>query len=121
MLFFNIFCSQKSALRTNGMDTKKPRKDFEHIGDIIKASLGKWLNTAGEPITKIWQLWDSSAGTHIARNARPAYLKNNILTVHVSSSAWIQQLQFSKKTIIENLNSAAGNHLVSDIKFKVES
>lgn len=103
------------------MASEKKHKDFEHISDIIKTTLEKWLNTAGEPITRIWAVWDEAAGAHIASNARPACIKNNILIVHVSSSAWIQQLQFSKKNIMEKINSAAGSHLVSDIKFKIES
>jgi predicted nucleic acid-binding Zn ribbon protein len=103
------------------MADKKSNKDFEHISDIIKNTLGKWLHTAGEPINRIWELWDSAAGDQIARNAHPAYLKNQILIVHVPSSAWIQQLQFSKKNIIEKLNTAAGSPLVSDIKFKIET
>lgn len=114
----NVF--MKYFYRTGLMTSKKPHKDFEHISDIIKPALEKWLNTAGEPITRIWELWDSAAGVHIARSAHPACLKNHILIVHVPSSAWIQQLQFSKKSIIEKINSAAGSHLVSDIKFKVE-
>ncbi len=103
------------------MTGKNKKKELEHIGDIIKITLENWVNTAGEPITRIWQVWDAAVGSQIAESARPAYLKNKLLVVHVPSSVWIQQLQFSKKNIIENLNGAAGKHLVSEIKFKVES
>lgn len=103
------------------MAGNKPRKDLEHISDIIKSTLEKWINTAGQPIARIWELWDEAVGDHIARNAHPAYLKNHILVVHVASSAWIQQLQFSKKSIIQKINQAAGSHLVSDIKFKIQN
>jgi len=103
------------------MADKKRHSEFEHISDILKTTLEKWLNTTGEPINRIWELWDTTVGDPIALNARPAYLKKQTLIVHVSSSVWIQQLQFSKKTIIEKINHAAGSNLVSDIKFKIKA
>ncbi|MEW6077016.1 MAG: DUF721 domain-containing protein [Thermodesulfobacteriota bacterium] len=101
------------------MTGKKTNHEFEHISDIIRTTLGKWLQTSGEPITRVWELWDATVGDPIAKNTRPACLKNQTLTVHVSSPAWIQELRFSKKNLIEKINTAAGSHLVSDIKFKV--
>jgi predicted nucleic acid-binding Zn ribbon protein len=103
------------------MADKKSNHEFEHISDIIKVALKNWLQTAGEPITRVWELWDEAAGDHIARNTRPASLKHQILTVHVSSPAWIQELRFSKKSIMEKINAAAGIHLVSDIKFTIDN
>jgi predicted nucleic acid-binding Zn ribbon protein len=101
------------------MAGEKSQKGFEHIGDILRNTLEKWLNTTGEPITRIWEVWDAAVGSGIADNARPAYLKKNLLIVHVPSSVWIQQLQFSKRTIIDNINNALGDRLVSEIKFKI--
>ena len=98
---------------------EKSQKGLEHIGDILRTTLEKWLNTAGEPITRIWEVWERAVGSDIADNARPAYLKKKMLVVHVPSSVWIQQLQFSKKAIIDNINNAAGDRLVSEIKFKI--
>ncbi len=103
------------------MTAQKTNKELEHISGILKTTLGKWMSTAGEPVTRIWTLWDDAVGEHIAANARPARLKNHVLIVHVSSSVWIQQLQFSKKLIMDQINSAAGSCLVSDIKFKIEA
>ena len=103
------------------MTKKRIKGDFEHISDIISNTLEKWLNTTGEPITKIWEIWDAALGESIAQNTRPAFLKNGVLTVHGPNSVWIQQLQFSKKIMIEKINSAAGRELVSDMKFKVSA
>ena len=106
-------------IKEKAMADKKPHADFEPIGDIIKATLGKWLNTAGEPITRVWEVWDAAVGETTARNAHPASLKNRLLTVQVASPVWIQQLQFSKKNLIEAINAAAGSPLVADIRFKI--
>lgn len=103
------------------MTGKKNKNDLEHVGGIIKNTLEKWLNTTGEPITRIWQVWETAVGSQIANHTRPAYLKKGLLVVHVPSSVWIQQLRFSKNTMVDNINNAAGSRLVSDIKFKVEA
>ena len=102
------------------MTAQKSQKGFEHIGDILRNTLEKWLNTTGEPITRIWEVWEAAVGRDIAGAVRPAYLKKELLIVHVPSSVWIQQLQFSKRTIIDNINNAVGDRLVSEIKFKIE-
>lgn len=103
------------------MNGKKTRHDFEPLGEILQATLQKWMNTAGAPIFKIWKLWDAAVGEEIARHAHPASVDNHILTVHVPSSVWIQQLRFSRKSMVDKINTAAGSHLVSDILFKINA
>ncbi|WP_207680000.1 DUF721 domain-containing protein [Desulfonema magnum] len=100
----------------------KPRentKEFTHIGSIINNTLKSYRSKSDEELGQVWKLWNNAVGDVIAKDAQPAAFKGKLLLVHVSSSAWIQQLQFLKKDMIIKLNNALGKHLIEDIKFKV--
>jgi predicted nucleic acid-binding Zn ribbon protein len=100
---------------------KKPRNqtEFVHIGRILGDVLKTYRSEPAVDLTTVWSVWDGVVGASIAENARPAAFKSRILLVHVSSSAWIHQLQFFKKSIIEQLNRTLGKTLVEEIKFKI--
>ena len=101
---------------------RKQNKDFSHIGDVIQHIISQ--SRAARPnseMLKIWELWDSIVGAPIAENARPAAFKGDILLVNVTSSPWMQQLQFLKKDLIGKINAEFGKPLVGDIKFKIGS
>lgn len=67
---------------------------------------------------KAWQFWEEAVGSHIAGKAAPVAFRDGILTVRVSSSAWMQQLSLMKLDILFQLNRAIGESLVTDIFFK---
>ena len=94
-------------------------KQAVHIRNIIDKVLTSCRHDTNADLTEIWALWDNVVGQMIAENAQPAAFKGRILLVHVSSSIWIQQLQFLKKDIILMVNSALKKDLVEDIKFKI--
>ena len=79
---------------------------------------------AGKPVAKrleeakIWQVWDETVGRQIAERARPAGLRDGVLTVTVASAPWMQQLSFLKKELIGQLNAAIGSDLVREIYLK---
>lgn len=79
---------------------------------------------AGKPVEKrlhelrIWQVWAEAVGPQIATKAKPAGIRDGILTIKVSSSSWMQQLSLMKPDIIAQLNILAGEQLVHDILFK---
>lgn len=67
---------------------------------------------------RIWQVWDHAVGKQISTHARPAKFRDGILTVAVASAPWMQQLTFLKDTILEKLNNALGEPLVTGIYLK---
>ena len=79
---------------------------------------------AGQPVAKrleeikIWQVWEEAVGRQIAERARPAGLRDGVLTLTVASAPWMQQLNFLKKELIMQLNQAIGSELVRDIYLK---
>jgi predicted nucleic acid-binding Zn ribbon protein len=103
------------------MRMKKDTYEAAHIGSILTGLIGGLRPEAEQGMLGIWKVWDRAAGDEVARNARPAAFKGSILLVHVTSPAWIHHLQFSKPELIVRLNTALGQPLVSEIKFKVGS
>jgi len=94
-------------------------KNLIHISDILTAALNRYRPTQDTRMTRIWQIWDRAVGSPIAMNAKPDAFKDGVLSVNVSSSAWIQQLKFLEKQIIANLNQELEAPMISQIRFKI--
>jgi predicted nucleic acid-binding Zn ribbon protein len=102
------------------MNEKKEKdKEPEPIGELVGKLLGKYRQVSDHKLTKLWDIWEDAVGELIAENTRPAAFKGHMLIVYVNSSTWMQQLQFLKKDIIENVNAALGENVVEEIKFRI--
>ena len=53
----------------------------------------------------LYRLWNEAVGEQIARNASPVLVRADVLHVNVSSSVWVQQLQFLRDTMLEKINA----------------
>ncbi|MFH2064033.1 MAG: DUF721 domain-containing protein [Pseudomonadota bacterium] len=103
------------------MNNKK-NQELSHVGTMISGILNTCRSNRPDiEMTRIWSLWSEAIGPTIAENARPAAFKGHVLLVHVTSSPWMQQLQFLKQDIIRKLNTALGKEMVTEIKFKIGS
>jgi hypothetical protein len=67
----------------------------------------------------VWGVWDQTVGETVAQQAQPAFVRGGILFVRCSSSAWMQQLQFMKVTIRDELNRLLGKEIIKDIRFQM--
>lgn len=99
--------------------TRKKNKELAHIGQVIRRIYQNRRQASDGALMDVWDCWDEAVGPAIAANAQPAAFKGTLLLVHVSSSTWIQQLQFFKRDIVAKVNRALGQALVEDIKFKI--
>ena len=68
---------------------------------------------------QIWDVWEDVVGEAIARQAQPHQIRNMVLRVNVSSSTWMQQLEFMKKQIVDRLNDSIGETVIKDIHFRI--
>ena len=98
---------------------KNSLKEFEHISSIINKILKTSRHETSEDMENACNIWNSVVGRSVAENAQPFALKGKILLVNVTSSSWIQQLQFFKNDILTKINTSAGKKLVEKIKFKI--
>ncbi len=99
---------------------RKKNKEFAHIGKLVENIMEACQRELPDSeMTRIFGLWEYAMGKRIAENTRPAAFKGNLLLVNVVSSPWMQQLQFLKNDIINNINTALGKELVREIRFKI--
>jgi predicted nucleic acid-binding Zn ribbon protein len=101
------------------METKKGKTEFVHIGNIIDDVLTTYRHEPDGQLMQVWQIWDRVVGDVVSNNAKPAAFKGRLLLVYVTSSAWLHQLQFLKREIIDKLNEALGKARIDDLKFKI--
>lgn len=91
--------------------------ELERVGDILKHSL-KRLDLSGRLSEYgVWPIWNEIVGSTIAHNAQPEKIRNGTLFVKVTSSIWMQQLQYVKEMIAEKLNKDLGSEVVKNIFF----
>ena len=67
----------------------------------------------------LYRLWNEAVGEQIARNASPVLVRADVLHVNVSSSVWVQQLQFLRDTMLEKINANLSGRKIKDIRFKI--
>jgi hypothetical protein len=68
---------------------------------------------------RLQRQWPTIVGEHVAAHTRPESIRFKKLYVIVDSSVWVQQLTFLKPSLLESINTAAGNPIVTDIVLRV--
>ena len=103
------------------MKKKRPNnKRFSHIGSALDDTLRPFrARFQDSSLDDIWAKWETAVGKDIARNAKPGVYRDQILVVFVTSSPWLQHLQFLKADILTRLNRAIGSDRVKDIRFRI--
>ena len=101
------------------MRFRRSKEGLMEIGTILERTIKKLGLEMKIKEAKIWEVWDDVVGTVVARNAQPESIRNRVLFVTVSSSVWMQQLQFLKGKIIEKLNQSLGKTTVKSISFRL--
>ena len=100
-------------------DPKNKPADLTPIKGILTQVLSECRGSFQQDPELLWQIWDHAVGATIAGNAQPAAFQKRLLIVHVSSSAWLQELFFQKSALIAQVNAAAGRDILEDIRFKI--
>lgn len=90
------------------------------IGSFLEGFFEKrgWSSTLQE--YRIWTQWEKLAGVELGKRCRPSRLHNQVLTLTVTNSSWMTQLQFMKSKLIEKIKRSLHVHL-KDIYFKIGS
>lgn len=94
-------------------------KTFTPIGRVLESILDQYRSDSAGGILHLMHVWENAVGPPISDNAKPFAVKGSLLLVHVSSSAWLHQLQFLKTELLDKLNHRLKNQRVADIKFKI--
>lgn len=80
---------------------------MKHLGAVLhdagKAAPALAPKTPGQ---MSYETWRAVVGDRVAERARPGNLRGGVLTVHVASSVWAQELSLLSTTILERLTKA---------------
>jgi hypothetical protein len=63
--------------------------------------------------------WYEIVGESVAEHSQPRSIRNQTLFIDVTHPTWMQQLQFLKPTLLDQVNAFLGESLIQDIRFKL--
>ena len=89
------------------------------IGEILDEVMKNLPRTKEPGEEGILAVWPDVVDVEVAQRARPGAFRDGILFVKVTSSAWVQELEFMKDDIAERINEVMGEDLVDEIRFEV--
>jgi hypothetical protein len=92
----------------------RPNRRPDRVGDALQHVLQR---IDPERRLELFRVWASEVGAAIAARAEPTAFRDGILSVRVSSAAWMQELQFAKEDIRKRLNQRLGTEAVRDVYF----
>ena len=95
---------------------EKKNTTFHHIGSLLDGVFSSLRREKPTDLSLVREAWERIIDPVIARAARPAALKGEILLVHTQSPTVTHQLRFMIPGIIEDLNRELGRPLVREIK-----
>jgi hypothetical protein len=92
--------------------------NLERLGDLLGAQ-GSGTDrgpVADRPVERrLTEVWSAVVGADVAANATPVSLRRGRLTVATSSSVWAQTLQLMGESMVERLNRALGEAVVTAV------
>ncbi len=92
--------------------TRGPRD----AGDAVAALIDHYKISGSVRGRRVLTGWRELVGEQIARRTWPGPIDDGLLTVWVSSSAWLQELSFQRAMLAERLRRHTGD-LVTDVRF----
>ena len=98
---------------------KRAQSTPENVGSILERIFSTLNLGIKVKQYQIWDVWEEVVGEAIARQAQPHQTRNMVLWVTVSSSTWMQQLEFIKKQMVDRLNDRIGEKVITDIRFRI--
>jgi hypothetical protein len=63
--------------------------------------------------------WDEVVGEHVAAHAQPTQIDNGKMSVVVSDSIWLTELNLLRIQYIAKINEKLGSMILKDIEFKI--
>ena len=100
------------------MKTKK-NSPLTHISESLTKIITRLNKTPNTKLKEVWDTWDDITKGPVSDNSKPAAIRGDALYVNVSSSPWLQQLQFLKDDLLEKLNNNSKNVTFKKIIFKI--
>lgn len=94
------------------------RNDPENINYFIKNLMSKNGMEETLILSQIVSNWKSIFNQSFDEYCRPYKLKNKVLSIRVSSSAWKSEIKHREEQIIEKINNNIGQMVITELKVK---
>ena len=94
------------------------RTEAKNIGQIINDLLKKENLDVALDEHRASALWPQIVGDSINRYTVRRYVKNGVMTVHMSSASLANELMLNRATLIARINEALGRDIITEIIFK---
>ena len=94
------------------------RTEAKNIGQIIDELLKKENLDVALDEHHASALWPEIVGDGINRYTIKRYVKDGVMTVHLSSASLANELMLNRAAIINRINDALGREIIREIIFK---
>jgi len=94
------------------------RTEAQNVGQIIKDLLRKENLDVALDEHRASALWPQIVGDGINRYTIRRYVKDGVMTVHLSSASLANELMLNRASIIQRINEALGRDIIREIIFK---
>lgn len=94
------------------------RTEARNIGQIMYDLLKKENLDVALDEHRASALWPHIVGDGINRYTIKRYVKDGVMTVHLSSASLANELMLNRQAIITRINQALGRDIIRDIIFK---
>lgn len=81
------------------------KKDtIKNLGGILGGLLQQRSWNRRLHLHQVFLFWEAVVGLEISKHAKPHLMKGDVLWVNVSDSVWMQQLQYEKQNLLDQIN-----------------
>ncbi len=94
------------------------RTEAKNIGQIINDLLKQENLDVSLDEHRASALWPQIVGDGINRYTIRRYVKDGVMTVHLSSASLANELMLNRASIIKHINEALGREIIHEIIFK---
>lgn len=94
------------------------RTEARNIGQIISDVLQREHLDVALDEHRASALWPEIVGDGINRYTIRRYVKDGVMTVHLSSASLANELMLNRASIIRRINEALGREIIHEIIFK---
>lgn len=100
------------------MKSKRKRKGLEEISNLVVRA---YPTRVPEELLMVraFAWWRSAVSPRILKNAQPVRLRRGVLTIHTSTSAWADLLQYESETYLAMVSKHAPEGKIKAIRFRV--
>jgi len=92
------------------------------LGDLLGRLAGdkNWRERLA--MHQIFLCWPEVVGEEIAERTAPEVIRETVLWIRVADPVWLQQLQFEKLTLLEQLNRRIDSaSKLTDLRFRLDA